>query len=217
MINFYFKSIFQKKGKNNNNIKNIIYIEIIFLIMKVTDAVKKVVDENILYQIVLSSGLANLNALSRQIKNVVDSLTNEDVKLNTIEKALTKLINKNVAIENISTRGTNVSLESGVTEKIYDLKNINELDFSNILLAIIDEGKVKAVIKGNESGSEPDMVLLKVSFSGSVKNIPYHPLIMLFNTMGINIIHAFRFDRNIYFFMSRSDSIKALNVVEKLR
>jgi flagellar biosynthesis component FlhA len=116
MINFYFKSIFQKKGKNNNNIKNIIYIEIIFLIMKVTDAVKKVVDENILYQIVLSSGLANLNALSRQIKNVVDSLTNEDVKLNTIEKALTKLINKNVAIENISTRGTNVSLESGVTE-----------------------------------------------------------------------------------------------------
>ncbi|MEM3811175.1 MAG: hypothetical protein QXV38_02620 [Conexivisphaerales archaeon] len=185
--------------------------------MKVTDAVKKVVDENILYQILLSSGLANLNALSRQIKNIVDSLSNENVKLNTIEKALTKLASKTAAIEDISTRDTNVSLESGVIEKVYDIKSLNELNFSNVLLAIIDEGKVKAVIKGEDHGSEQGMVLLKVSFSGSVKNIPYHPLIMMFNTMGINIIHAFRFDRNIYFFMSRPDSIKALSVVEKLR
>ncbi len=185
--------------------------------MKVTDAVKKIVDENILYQILLSSGFANLNALSRQIKHMVDSLSNEDVKLNTIEKALTKLASKKAAIEAISTRDTNVSLESGVTEKIYDIKSVNELDLSNVLLAIIDEGKVKAVVKGEELGSGTGMVLLKVRFSGSINNIPYHPLIMLFNTMGINLIHAFRFDRNVYFFMSRADSIKALDIIEKLR
>lgn len=185
--------------------------------MKVTDAVKKIVDENILYQILLSSGFANLNALSRQIKQMVDSLSNEDVKLNTIEKALTKLANKKAIIVDISTSGTNVSLESGVTEKIYDAKSLSELDLSKVLLAIIDEGKVKAVVKGDASSSGSEMVLLKVTFSSSTKNIPYHPLIMLFNTMGINLIHVFRFDRNIYFFMSRADSIRALDIIEKLR
>jgi len=185
--------------------------------MKVTDAVKKIVEESILYQILLSSGFANLNAISRQIKPMVDSLTNTDVKLNTIEKALTKLANKKPMIEEISTSGTTVSLESGVTEKIYDAKSLNELDLSGILLAVIDEGKIKAVVKGDGSSSGSDLVLLKVTFSGSTKNIPYHPLIMLFNTMGINLIHVFRFDRNLYFFMPRADSIRALDIIEKLR
>jgi hypothetical protein len=48
--------------------------------VKVTEAVKKIVDENVLYQILLSSGLANLNAMAREIKSAVDSMNRKRCK-----------------------------------------------------------------------------------------------------------------------------------------
>ncbi len=183
--------------------------------MKVTEAVKKVVDENVLYQIMLSSGLANLNAMAREIKGAVDSLTGKDVKLNTIEKALTKLSASKPSSYSVSTTGTEVQLETGIGEATYTLDEFQNVDISKLIMAVSDEGRIKAIIKNG--GSPSDLVLLKVKFAGAKHDVPYHPLIMIFNALNINLIHAFRFDRNVFFIMPRKDVVKALSVIEKLR
>ncbi|MFP3214676.1 MAG: hypothetical protein RXO71_02420 [Nitrososphaeria archaeon] len=183
--------------------------------MKVTEAVKKIVDENVLYQILLSSGLANLNAMAREIKSAVDSMTGKDVKLNTIEKALTKLSARKTESYTVSTSGTEVELETGISEVTYTPDEFSSVDFTRLIMAFMDEGKIKAIVKGGNSTSE--LVLLKVKFVGAKHEVPYHPLIMVFNALNVNLLHAFRFDRNVYFIMPRKDSVKALSVIEKLR
>jgi hypothetical protein len=183
--------------------------------VKVTEAVKKIVDENVLYQILLSSGLANLNAMAREIKSAVDSMTGKDVKLNTIEKALTKLSARKTESYTVSTSGTEVELETGISEVTYTLDEFSSVDFTRLIMAVMDEGKIKAIVKGGNSTSE--LVLLKVKFVGAKHEVPYHPLIMVFNALNVNLLHAFRFDRNVYFIMPRKDSVKALSVIEKLR
>ena len=183
--------------------------------MKVTEAVNKIIEENVFYQILLSSGLANLNAIAREIKSAVESLTGREVKLNTIEKALTKVSVAKTQVSSLSTTGTEVELETGISELSLTKEEFGKLDFSKLILAIVDEGNVKAIVKGGEASS--DLVILKVKFSGSRHEVPYHPLIMIFNALNINLIHAFRFDRNVYFIMPRKDSLKALSAIEKLR
>lgn len=183
--------------------------------MKVTEAVKKIVDENVLYQILLSSGLANLNAMAREIKSAVDSMTGKEVKLNTIEKALTKLSARKTESYTVSTSGTEVELETGISEVTYTPDEFSSVDFTRLIMAVMDEGKIKAIVKGGNSTSE--LVLLKVKFVGAKHEVPYHPLIMVFNALNVNLLHAFRFDRNVYFIMPRKDSVKALSVIEKLR
>ena len=183
--------------------------------MNVTEAVKKIVDENVLYQILLSSGLANLNAMAREIKSAVDSMTGKDVKLNTIEKALTKLSARKTESYTVSTSGTEVELETGISEVTYTPDEFSSVDFTRLIMAVMDEGKIKAIVKGGNSTSE--LVLLKVKFVGAKHEVPYHPLIMVFNALNVNLLHAFRFDRNVYFIMPRKDSVKALSVIEKLR
>ncbi|MFP3262618.1 MAG: hypothetical protein RXP28_07315 [Nitrososphaeria archaeon] len=183
--------------------------------MKVTEAVKKIVDENVLYQILLSSGLANLNAMAREIKSAVDSMTGKEVKLNTIEKALTKLSTIKTESYTVSTSGTEVELETGISEVTYTLDEFSGVDFTKLIMAVMDEGKIKAIVKGGNQASE--LVLLKVKFVGAKHDVPYHPLIMVFNALNVNLLHAFRFDRNVYFIMPRKDSVKALSVIEKLR
>jgi len=183
--------------------------------VKVTEAVKKIVDENVLYQILLSSGLANLNAMAREIKSAVDSMTGKDVKPNTIEKALTKLSARKTESYTVSTSGTEVELETGISEVTYTPDEFSSVDFTRLIMAFMDEGKIKAIVKGGNSTSE--LVLLKVKFVGAKHEVPYHPLIMVFNALNVNLLHAFRFDRNVYFIMPRKDSVKALSVIEKLR
>ncbi|MFP3166417.1 MAG: hypothetical protein RXR36_03930 [Nitrososphaeria archaeon] len=183
--------------------------------MKVTEAVKKIVDENVLYQILLSSGLANLNAMAREIKSAVDSMTGKEVKLNTIEKALTKLSTIKTESYTVSTSGTEVELETGISEITYTPDEFSGVDFTKLIMAVMDEGKIKAIVKGGNQASE--LVLLKVKFVGARHDVPYHPLIMVFNALNVNLLHAFRFDRNVYFIMPRKDSVKALSVIEKLR
>ncbi|MFP3222769.1 MAG: hypothetical protein RXR21_03760 [Nitrososphaeria archaeon] len=183
--------------------------------MKVTEAVKKIIDENVLYQILLSSGLANLNAMAREIKSAVDSMTGKEVKLNTIEKALTKLSTIKTESYTVSTSGTEVELETGISEVTYTLDEFSGVDFTKLIMAVMDEGKIKAIVKGGNQASE--LVLLKVKFVGAKHDVPYHPLIMVFNALNVNLLHAFRFDRNVYFIMPRKDSVKALSVIEKLR
>lgn len=183
--------------------------------MKVTDAVKKIIEENALYQIIISSGFANLNAIAREIKRPVEALVNKEVKLNTIEKALTKLAPATAKAAEISIKGAEINLESGILERVFDSSELSKLDFSKLVLAVIDEGKIKAVVK--EEGQGQNLVLLKVMFKDARKPVPYHPLIMLFNSIGINLIHAIRFDRNVYFVIPREDALKALSVIERLR
>ncbi len=183
--------------------------------MKVTDAVKKIIEENTLYQVIISSGLANLNAIAREIKGPVEALVNKNVKLNTIEKALTKIAPIASRPEDISVKGAEISLESGISERTYSMEELGKVDISKLVLAIIDEGKLKAVVKEESQGQS--LVLLKVLFKDAKKPVPYHPLIMLFNSIGINLMHAIRFDRNVYFIIPRDDALKALSVIERLR
>jgi len=59
--------------------------------VSVQQAVRVIVEENPLYMVTLLSGIANLSAIAREIKPLVESIAGKEVNLVTIVKALERL------------------------------------------------------------------------------------------------------------------------------
>ena len=182
-------------------------------VYKINEAVRDIVYKNTLYQILVSTGLVNANALAREIKDSVEMITGKKVKINTIAKAITNVKPLGKA-SSISFKDIDVRLDTDVVEVTYTTDELSRIPFSSILMALMDGDKVKVLKHRDSESIEGDLVLLRLTFRG--ESVAYHPLWIIFNSLGIEVKHVIRHDNRLFIFMPRADAIKALSIIEKI-
>lgn len=178
---------------------------------KISETVRFIIQQNAIYQFLVSSGLVNSNALARQIKDAVETMTGKKVKVNTIAKIISAMRPSEVK-PYIGLLNVDVLLDTDVEEHEYSFEEFKDLDLSQVYLAVVSNGKV-AVLKKKNAEIASDSVLLKVTFRGGAT--AYHPFWLLFNALGVEAKHVVRHDNTVFVFLRRSDAIKALTAIEK--
>ncbi len=181
--------------------------------LKVNEAVSQIIDGNYIYQLLISTGLVNANALAREIKESVEAMTGKKAKINTIAKAIAmKKVGK---IETSSVfRGLNFALDSNLIEKEVDVKDASSISLASALLLFRHGDKLVMLKQRDEKDESSDLVLLKLTFPGN--SVAYHPLWIVFNSLNIEVKHVLRHDNDLFIFMKRSEAIRALTVIERL-
>ncbi|MGC8601996.1 MAG: hypothetical protein ACP5LS_06255 [Thermoprotei archaeon] len=178
---------------------------------KVSETVRFIIRQNAMYQFLVNSGLVNSNALARQIKDTVQTMTGKEVKVNTIAKIISSMRPSEVK-PYVGLLNVDVSLDTDVEESTYSFDEFKELDLSQVYLALVNDGKV-VVLKRKSSPTASDSVLLKVTFRGGAT--AYHPFWLLFNSLGVEVKHVIRHDNVLFIFLRRSDAVEALAAIEK--
>ncbi|MFQ1020539.1 hypothetical protein [Tardisphaera saccharovorans] len=178
---------------------------------KVSETVRFIIRQNAIYQFLVNSGLVNSNALARQIKDAVQTMTGKDVKVNTIAKIISSMRPSDVK-PYIGLLNVDVSLDTDVEESNYSFEEFKGLDLSQVYLALVSNGRV-VVLKRKSAAINSDSVLLKVTFRGGAT--AYHPFWLLFNSLGVEVKHVVRHDNTLFIFLRRSDAIQALAAIEK--
>jgi len=179
---------------------------------KVSETVRFIIHQNAIYQFLVNSGLVNSNALARQIKEAVNAMTGKEVRVNTIAKVIANMKPPN-AKPYIGLLDVDVALDTDVAEVDYSLDDFKKIDLKSVFLALVNGERVNALVKRGESVKASDIVLLKVIFRGGAT--AYHPFWLLFNSLGIEVMHIIRHDNTLFIFLKRSDAIQALTVIEK--
>jgi len=181
--------------------------------LKINEAVSEIIDGNYVYQLLLSTKLVNANALAREIKDSVESITGKRAKINTIAKAIG--MKKVTRTDNSSIfKGLNFNLDSNLIEREIDAKDASKIDVSTALLFFRHGDKIVLLKQRDQSDENSDLVLLRLTFPGS--SVAYHPLWMIFNSLNIEVKHVIRHDNDLFIFMSRSEAIRALTIIERL-
>ncbi len=169
--------------------------------LKVNEAVSQIIDGNYIYQLLISTGLVNANALAREIRESVEAMTGKKAKINTIAKAIA--MKKVSEVETSSVfRGLSFTLDSNLVEKELSAKEAVSISLSSTILLF------------RHSDESSDLVLLRLTFPGN--SVAYHPLWIVFNSLKIEVKHVLRHDNDLFIFMKRSEAIRALTVIERL-
>ncbi|MFQ1021633.1 MAG: hypothetical protein ACP5T5_04295 [Thermoprotei archaeon] len=181
--------------------------------LKVNEAVSQIVDGNYVYQLLISTGLVNANALAREIKESVEAMTGKKAKINTIAKAIA--MKKVSEVETSSVfRGLSFTLDSNLIEKELDAKEAGSVPLASTLLLFRHGDRIVLLKQRGENDESSDLVLLRLTFPGN--SVAYHPLWIVFNSLKIEVKHVLRHDNDLFIFMRRSEAIRALTVIERL-
>lgn len=167
--------------------------------VKISDAVSVIVRDNLLYSLLISSGLINYTSLANRINGQVDSITGKKVKVNTIVKILTgfKVENTNVKTLDILRR-SNLIAEYKYTERHFQsIEDFNE----DIMLAVRDGDRYKCILKSREKS---DLALIRVILPKESSGEPGLTLLITeyLNTVGLSVKNIYRLDTEIWITVS---------------
>lgn len=190
--------------------------------MKIQEAVKAVVEESPLYSLLLSTGLANMSALARAVKPLVDAMAGRDVKIPTIVKALERLRDKAEArlFEGIEGFGkVEVSTYSGMAVVEDASVDLNALRSSREpFIAVSDGSRLEVLAPSRLLGrGEADMGLVKVVFPKRAPVGAVTTLVMLMRAAGVFPEHILRRDNEVYIVAKREDVPRVLSLVEGMK
>ncbi|AEA13543.1 hypothetical protein TUZN_2086 [Thermoproteus uzoniensis 768-20] len=189
--------------------------------MKIQEAVRLAVEGNPLYSLVLSTGLANLSAVARAIKPLVDAATGKDVKIPTIVKALERL---EKTFGSTTTRPEDFRYVesvaySGMAEAEGGTVDLNAIYKSGEpFVALSDGSKTWVLAPARLLGrAEADKGLVKVVFPRQAPVGAVTFLVQLMRAVGISPEHVLRHDNQIYIVAKREDLPGILDLVEKMK
>lgn len=174
----------------------------------VTSVVNSLIQQDIVYKIALSRGVINYSSLGNKIKKLVDEITGEDVPVNTIVKALTRI--KEEEKENIepydALSQVEISLEYGIIKKKIEYSSIQK---ENPLIAFKTDSGYDILYKSN---NEDGLALLKVRMRERFEEIPGITvlIISLLDLSGIKISYIYRFGHEIWFLLPKTSGAYAL-------
>lgn len=204
--------------------------------VSIQQAVRIITEENPLYLVALSSGIANLSAIAREIKPLVESIVNREVNLMTIVKALERLTSKKllpVSIKDIgeSLERAEVMIFNGIDEVELSITDVERLYESHELMGVLrgysiiltDGEKIKLIapvttlsqlLKG-PGNREYSLVRIMFGEKAPVGFVTF--LMQLARASGISIRHVLRYDNDVYIIVERSYSAALLKLLEDLR
>lgn len=189
--------------------------------MKIQDAVRSAIEGNPLYALILSTGLANLSAVARAIKPLIDAATGKDVKIPTIVKALERLgkAAEEATAPLIGFKDVEVFTHSGVAEAEGESIDLNALRNSGEpFIAISDGMRTKILASARLLGrSDADKGLVRIVFSRQAPVGAVTFLVQLMRAVGVSPEHVLRHDNELYIVARREDVPRVLDLVEKMK
>ena len=180
---------------------------------KINDAVKLVVQENPLYATMIKSGLVNYANLARKIQPTVESMTDKDVKINTLVKSLTQIKPETTWGKQIDLlRNSKLSLDDKYKEKL--VSRPDEID-SNSIVAVRTPHGFKCLMGGMDDG---DLALIKIELPEDASKSPGLTLFVVEYLMlqKVNIEKIYRFDTEIILTAKQEDAVKILEHLSNL-
>ncbi len=203
--------------------------------VSVQQAVRVIVEENPLYLVALSSGIANLSAIAREIKPLVESIVGKEVNLMTIVKALERLASRKIptSIKDIgeALEKAEVVIFNGVDEvelsltdtiKLYESHELLEL-FKGYSILLTDGERVKLIApvavlgKFTNPMGRLEYTLVRIMFGEKAPVGFVTFMVQLARASGITIKHMLRYDNDIFIVVERSYAVALLKLIEDLR
>ncbi|MGC9136581.1 hypothetical protein [Caldivirga sp.] len=203
--------------------------------VSVQQAVRVIVEENPLYVIALSSGIANLSAIAREVKPLVESIVGKEVNLMTIVKALERLSSRKAptSIRDIgeALEKAEVVIFNGVDEielslvdtvKLYESHELMEL-FKGYSILLTDGERVKLIApvavlgKFTNTVSRQEYTLVRIMFGEKAPVGFVTFMVQLARASGITIRHMLRYDNDVFIVVERSYAVALLKLIEDLR
>ncbi|WP_291767751.1 hypothetical protein [Caldivirga sp. UBA161] len=203
--------------------------------VSVQQAVRVIVEENPLYVIALSSGIANLSAIAREVKPLVESIVGKEVNLMTIVKALERLTFRKTptSIRDIgeALEKAEVVIFNGVDEvelslvntvKLYESHELLEL-FKGYSILLTDGERVKLIApvailsKFTNPAGKQEYTLVRIMFGEKAPVGFVTFMVQLARASGIMIRHMLRYDNDVFIVVERSYAVALLKLIEDLR
>lgn len=176
--------------------------------VKIGDAIEGIVRENILYSLLLSSGLANYTGLARKIQKQVELITGTEVKVNTIVKNLSTMKLDNRASSTLEIlRKSSLTAEYRYTEEY--VENLEEAG-DRLMLAVREGGRYRCITKSAES---TELALIRLSLPEESSGEPGITLLVVeyLNIFGLDVKNIYRLDREIWLTVKISEAGKILD------
>jgi len=191
--------------------------------------VEAIVSENPLYMMMLSTGIANLSALAKEVLPLIMSTTDRPVKLGTIIKALERMeARSRVTMPNMFQlmSEAEIMVHSGIGEGEIMVGGVgpellNELGHG--VAVIISDGtrlKLIAPLKifnklGLSLTAEYSLIRIVLAEKAPVGFVT--TLIQLMRSNKISVKHVLRYDNDVYIVVDRQDAAKLMEMLERLR
>jgi hypothetical protein len=203
--------------------------------VSVQQAVRVIVEENPLYMVTLLSGIANLSAIAREIKPLVESIAGKEVNLVTIVKALERLTLRKAPISvkelGEALERAEVVIFNGVDEVELNLTDVERLYESHVLMELLkgysilltDGERIKLIapvtalgkIVNSRNGQEYSLVRIIFGERAPVGFVTF--LVQLARAGGITIRHMLRYDNDVFIVVERGYAAALLKLIEDLR
>lgn len=180
--------------------------------VRIGDAIQEIVKENLLYSMLLNSGLVNYTGLARKIQMQVESMTGSEVKINTIVKVLSGIKPEEVktgAIEIL--RKSNLTAEYRYVEQYCDsLENLGD----RLMLAVREGEKYRCILRSTES---TDLALIRILLPEESTGEPGITLLVVeyLNVFGLDIRNIYRLDKEIWLTVKISEAGMILDKLGK--
>lgn len=171
--------------------------------VKIGDAIEEIVGQNLLYSMLIRSGLVNYTSLARKMKKQVDFITGSEVKVNTIVKALTGIkprIPSKGALDIL--RKSNLMAEYRYTEGQYSsLDNLGD----RVMLAVREANGYRCILRSEETS---DLALIRILLPNEASGEPGITLLVVeyLNVFGLDIKNIYRLDTEIWLTVKISDA-----------
>ncbi len=176
---------------------------------KISDAVKVIVDNNLIYSLAISSGLCNYTKIAENIKDKVDAMTGKQVKFNTIVKVLANMkAKKPEYVDDLSIlKKSSLTIEYEYSILFFDdIKKIPE----NAVLVMKESNYYVCIASKNDSNSK--IALIKIILPKESSFTPGLTLLITdyLMTYGIKFTNIYRLDTEIWIIIDNSNAGKAL-------
>ncbi len=176
---------------------------------KISDSVKVIIDNNLIYSMAISSGLCNYTKIAEDIKDKVEAMTGKNVKFNTIVKVLTNIkATKPEYSDDLNIlKKSSLTIEYEYSILYFDnIKKMPEnailmMKESNFYVCIADIGNIESkialikIILPKESSFTPGLTLLITDY---------------LMTYGIKFTNIYRLDTEIWIVIDNANAGKAL-------
>lgn len=171
--------------------------------VKIGDAIHEIINRNMIYSLLVSSGMANYTSLARRIQKKVEFITGGEVRINTIVKVLTgmKVTKSDEKIPDILGR-SNIIAEYKYTEA--HLKSPEEIG-KDVMLAVKENDGYKCIIKSDRTN---DLALIRILLPVDSSREPGITLLIVeyLNTFGLSIRNIYRLDTEVWITVNFADA-----------
>jgi hypothetical protein len=188
--------------------------------VSVQEIVRSIVEDNPLYDVMLASGIANMSALARAIKPLVDAALGRSVKLTAVIKALERIRASRRPLGEAAPLLANVDVV--VYSDVAEVPGarpeaLAEAPPNRPAFIISVGGHVKTIASAQLLGAAAKYSLIGVIFPEEAPVGAVTALVLLLRARGIAVEHVLRVDNEVYLMVPHDVAPEVLRLIEAVK